>query len=181
MSKFPIILGSQPSNHSNINRLKRRLMLFLSICGLVLLASILVFMIPGKPTFAQGELPQGNSPETKIGLQDEATKDDDFHSVAACFAIPYGNLPQGKIMDHGDKGFYLPPNPDGPTLVDLGLYIIQITDIDELDNTFKLEGFMDLIWCDPSAAYDSQEIGTNRKIFLEEQALVAMIQDRPAR
>ncbi|MCB0224230.1 MAG: hypothetical protein KDI02_11105 [Anaerolineae bacterium] len=67
--------------------------------------------------------------------------------------------------------FAEPPNPDGPVLVDLGLYIIEITAINIADNTFHIEGFMDLIWCDPRLAYSVSQTGRHEEIFLEEDAL----------
>jgi hypothetical protein len=39
------------------------------------------------------------------------------------------------------------------------------------DNTFHMEGFLDLIWCDPRLAYTVAQTGRQEEIFLEEAAL----------
>jgi hypothetical protein len=66
--------------------------------------------------------------------------------------------------------FVTSPNPDGPTMVHIGLYVDQITEADESTNSFKLQGFLDLIWCDPRLAFDPSETGAEAEIFLEEDA-----------
>ena len=70
----------------------------------------------------------------------------------------------------GDATFVTSPNPNGPTLVHIGLYVDEITEVDESSNSFKLQGFLDLIWCDPRLAFDSTKTGTVVEIFLEEEA-----------
>ena len=75
-----------------------------------------------------------------------------------------------KVVHNKVATFVTPPNPDGPVTVDFGLYIIQVTDIDETSNTFRFEGFMDLIWCDPRNAFDPAERGVDKELFLEEGA-----------
>ena len=87
-----------------------------------------------------------------------------FAWTAACSNVPYGTVPEGTIKnlannDSAGDGitFAVPPNPDGPTLVSLGLYIVVITAISEIDNTFQIEGFLDLVWCDPRLAFDGNQ------------------------
>jgi hypothetical protein len=59
------------------------------------------------------------------------------------------------------------PNPDGATPVGIGLFVIEITEIDPSDNTFQVDGFLDLTWCDPRERFDSEETGFEKEIFLE--------------
>jgi hypothetical protein len=59
------------------------------------------------------------------------------------------------------------PNPDGATPVGIGLYVIEIADIDPSDNTFQVDGFLDLTWCDPRERFDPEETGVEKEIFLE--------------
>ncbi len=95
-------------------------------------------------------------------------------SVADCahvdYAIAEGGAPTEDQFDLEEAVFVTPPNPDGPTLTDLGLFIIEVTEVDAVGNTFQIEGFLDLIWCDPRVAFDPEEVGVVEKIFLEEDA-----------
>jgi len=69
-----------------------------------------------------------------------------------------------------DATFVMSPNPNGPTIVHIGLYVDQITEVDESANSYKLQGFLDLIWCDPRLAFDPTESKTKVKIFLKDDA-----------
>jgi Neurotransmitter-gated ion-channel ligand binding domain len=42
------------------------------------------------------------------------------------------------------------PPPAAPTLVAVGFFIVEVTEVDEVDNTFTIEVFMDNVWCDPN-------------------------------
>jgi len=50
------------------------------------------------------------------------------------------------------------------------MYVNQITEVDEGANSFKMQGFLDLIWCDPRLAFNPAETSTNVEIFLEDDA-----------
>jgi len=66
--------------------------------------------------------------------------------------------------------FVAAPHSTGPTLVHIGMYVDQITAVDESTNSFKMQGFLDLIWCDPRLTFDPSETGAKVKIFLEDDA-----------
>lgn len=89
-------------------------------------------------------------------------------SVASCDNKTY-NVPQIPDGVGSDEHFALPPNADGPVLADMGLYIEEIPTINEIDNTFTVEGLMDLVWCDPRLKYEDQGQGAY-ELFLEEDA-----------
>jgi hypothetical protein len=97
-------------------------------------------------------------------------------SIASCsernYRIPRETQGEETGETAGSEGpvFVTPPNPDGTTLVDLGLFIIEVTEINEVDNTFRIEAFMDLVWCDPREAFEPEETGVEEEIFLEEDA-----------
>ena len=63
-----------------------------------------------------------------------------------------------------------PPSETGPTLVDLGLYVIDISNIREIDNTVHVQGLLDLVWCDPRLAFDPDEAGVHEQEYLEHAA-----------
>jgi hypothetical protein len=95
-------------------------------------------------------------------------------SDARCSQVPYGSpdlahMPASGGQTHGAT-YVLPPNPNGPTIVDIGLHVMELTAIDESVNTYSIEGFLDIIWCDPREAFDPQETGVEVEFFLEENA-----------
>ncbi|MEB3274971.1 MAG: hypothetical protein VKJ85_14395 [Prochlorothrix sp.] len=100
-------------------------------------------------------------------------------SPAACPSVNYPAPTVPSVFDEASNlgsdysALYTsPPNSAGPTRVDTGLYVVSITNVDEIQNTFQVETFLDLVWCDPRLAYDpeSLEPGTDEKIFLEADA-----------
>ena len=113
--------------------------------------------VPPSPTAEPGHLPG----ETRAHI---------INSPSDCAQSGYRTV-ENLADDEGEGAtFAEPPNPDGPVLVDMGLYIIQITAINVADNTFRMEGFMDLVWCDPRLAYSAAETGRQEEIYLEEAA-----------
>lgn len=94
----------------------------------------------------------------------------EIESPAACSQAQYSlaAIPQQGEEDEIYFGF--PPNPDGPTLVGMGLFIDEISDINELDESFSVEAYMELIWCDPREAFDESEIGVTQKILVRNDA-----------
>jgi hypothetical protein len=95
-----------------------------------------------------------------------------LESVAACANVPYGTI-ETAMPHHASEEiehFVIPPNPDGAVLVDLGLFIEAITEIDPVSNTFRIEGFLDLVWCDPRESFNPEELGWHEKFFLEDDA-----------
>lgn len=89
-------------------------------------------------------------------------------SVASCDNKTY-NVPRVPAKPGSDEHFSIPPNADGPVLADMGLYIEEIPEVNEIANTFTIEGRMDLVWCDPRLKYE--DIGQGSfEIFLEEDA-----------
>lgn len=101
---------------------------------------------------------------TEISQIQEAARE----SIASCdnttYKVPH--IPEGM---EGDEHFAIPPNADGPVLADIGVYIEEIPVINEIDNTFTVEGLMDIVWCDPRLKYEDQGQGAY-EIFLEEDA-----------
>jgi hypothetical protein len=47
--------------------------------------------------------------------------------------------------------------PGAPTLVAVGLYIAEVTEVNEVENTFTIEVFMDNVWCDPNRPRSEQK------------------------
>ncbi|HEY5729436.1 MAG TPA: hypothetical protein VIS72_05255 [Anaerolineales bacterium] len=89
-------------------------------------------------------------------------------SVASCDNQTY-NVPLIPEKPGSEEHFAISPNADGPVLADMGLYIEEIPEVNEIANTFTVEGRMDLVWCDPRLKYVDQGQGAF-EIFLEEHA-----------
>ena len=95
--------------------------------------------------------------------------------TAACSAInpeilkKYKNEDQQKKFDFEEAVFVDPPNAKGATQVDIGLYVIDISNVNSVENTYRLEGLIDLVWCDPRLKSSSKE--KHNQIYLEEDAI----------
>jgi hypothetical protein len=48
--------------------------------------------------------------------------------------------------------------PGAPTLVAVGLFIVEVTEVNEVDNKFTIEGFMDQVWCDPTRGSEPEPL-----------------------
>lgn len=100
---------------------------------------------------------------------------EDLHvieSVAACAThstVPPAASPAPHTGSHAVS--VSPPSLTESTLVDLGLFIIDVSQVDAVENTFKIQGLLDLVWCDPRQAFDAAAAGVNEKIYLEQSAL----------
>jgi len=74
--------------------------------------------------------------------------------------------------DHGAGPVFVTP-PHMPTEVEIGMYLISLVEVsppNESFPTFKAEVFLDLEWHDPRLAFDKDEVGVDREVFLEHEA-----------
>jgi len=125
--------------------------------SILLLAIAISFVVLNRPHAARAG-------GTEKPYSQEAARE----SIASCDNKTY-NVPQVPEGTDAAEHFTLPPNADGPVLADMGLYIEEIPVINEIDNTFSVEGNLDLVWCDPRLKYDDQGQGAY-ELFLEEDA-----------
>ena len=84
------------------------------------------------------------------------------------------DLPLNELLIKLEKPpFVTTPNPFGQTVVDIGLYVYEIAHIDPAENTYVMEGFVDLVWCDPRLRFELNEsdpFDQRTHIFLEKDA-----------
>ena len=112
------------------------------------------------------------------GINNSGEHDPTEHLEASCSNVAYGKSVNEESLYANTKtksadifGSVVSPNPAGPVIVDLGLHIVELTQVDEVINTFTIEGFMDLVWCDPRMAYEAEnEEELGEKILLKEKA-----------
>eukprot|EP00980_Cylindrotheca_fusiformis_P011377 scaffold2638_cov114-Cylindrotheca_fusiformis.AAC.5 len=113
---------------------------------------------------------------------EQSTAGDSRVRFGSCGNVPYGNLvieeevdlrnlPINELMIHLDHPPYVsPPNPDGPVIVDIGVYVHGISDLDPGSNTFAMEGYLDLFWCDSRMKFNSSTAGRDSHTYLENDA-----------
>lgn len=106
------------------------------------------------------------------GSNESKEQDPTEHLEASCSNVTYGKSIKHFSKNTADKfGSVVSPNPTGQVIVDLGLHIVELTKVDEVTNTFNIEGFMDLVWCDPRMAYEvenGEEL--SERILLKDKA-----------
>lgn len=152
----------QPSTRSR--SLLRRLPWWL---GLVAIGVVLLW---GRGEAAPPEAPEAPAdPPVRIDRQPGACGPGAQASGRA--KADLSGLPLNELLLRLEKPtFVSPPRTDGPTTVGIALHVYEISDIDPATNTFAMEGYVDLLWCDPREAFDPGEIGVSREIFLEKDA-----------
>lgn len=110
--------------------------------------------------------------ETTASSDEQIPTHHALQSIAACTNVTYGSLNNIIEQDVSPEipHFVVPPNAEGPVLVDIGIFVKGFSDIDPVHNVFVVEGFIDMIWCDPREGFDPEELGWHEKIFLEDDA-----------
>ena len=80
---------------------------------------------------------------------------------ARCLLLPIGSIlaAMASIAIAAEEGPALggPPSGDGPLKVTLGFSVVNITEINEREETIEFEGAIYLSWMDPRLAYDSDD------------------------
>lgn len=67
---------------------------------------------------------------------------------------------QATAMDAG-----MPNPPASPTIVKVGIFLADIVDLDEVEETFQAEIIVGAEWMDPRLAFDPAEAGTDVKLY----------------
>jgi hypothetical protein len=107
---------------------------FLLICGTVAGMAVLAMLArpTGDPHIQEALVPGGETgTRTVTGSA--------LYEVAGCGA-------DAVLYEDEARGGSAPPGT--PTLVAVGLFITEVTEVNEVDNTFTIEVFMDNVWCD---------------------------------
>ncbi len=90
-------------------------------------------------------------------------------SPAACASVPYGS-PASATPDSEQTRNLLPPNPDGPTLVGLSFFVVNLREINPRTDSFDFHGYLKTTWCDPRLATDPVKEGARERVFTGEAA-----------
>jgi Neurotransmitter-gated ion-channel ligand binding domain len=121
---------------------------FLLICGTVAGIAVLAMLArpTGDPHVQEALVPGGEIRQARTVTGPALRK------RAGCEAVPYGNedgrQPSAEASSGSPTRGGSDP-PGAPTLVAVGLFIAEVTEVNEVENTFTIEIFMDNVWCDP--------------------------------
>jgi hypothetical protein len=127
---------------------------FLLICGTV--AGMAVLAMLARPTgdpHLEEALVSGGEIRTTPTISGGR-----LYKIAGCRAdaVTYdeegGRQLSGAGGERGERGTGQKRPPGAPTLVAVGLFIVEVTEVNEVDNTFTIEVFMDNVWCDSDRA-----------------------------
>jgi hypothetical protein len=83
--------------------------------------------------------------------------------IAICAVLGHG---PAFAQAPGDARAVTPPSENGPVDVTAGVYVIDISDISETDNTFQAEIDVIAFWNDPRLAFDAETEGTDRQVYI---------------
>lgn len=99
-----------------------------------------------------------------------------FLQVSPVFSQHLEELTHGSSSNSEIKHEPPPPPPASPTIVKVGLFIRQITDVDQISEDFTIEGFMEWVWDDPRHIFDEHEYGYEEKMFINEEVEALLYQ-----
>ncbi len=63
-----------------------------------------------------------------------------------------------------------PPDQSGPTPVNIGITLLDLFEVSEPEQSFRVRCYLSLKWMDPRLSFDSDEAKATRKVYLEEIA-----------
>jgi hypothetical protein len=119
----------------------------LLICGT--LAGMAVLAMLARPT-GDPHVEEALVPGGEIGRTRTVTGPA-LYRVAGCEAVN-GDDEGGRRPSPGGSAASRSPDrsapPGAPTFVAVGLFIAEVTEVNEVENTFTIEVFMDNVWCD---------------------------------
>ena len=81
-----------------------------------------------------------------MALPERAAADGD--SPAACSRVAYGRPAAAEPSPA------IAPNPDGPTVVGIGVFVTGLREIDAVRDDFRFRGYVRATWCDPRLAFE---------------------------
>jgi hypothetical protein len=124
---------------------------FLLICGTLAAMAVLAMLArpTGDPHREQALVPGGEIGRTPTISGRRLYRTAGCEADAVNYDDEGGRQLSGAAGQRGESGSGQKPSARGPTLVAVGLFIVEVTEVNEVDNTFTIEGFMDNVWCDP--------------------------------
>ena len=65
-----------------------------------------------------------------------------------------------------EQDLRLPPNPDQPTEIRVGLFVEDLRNIDAVQSSYNFRGVVTVTWCDPRLAFDAVAQGHTEKVYV---------------
>jgi len=59
-----------------------------------------------------------------------------------------------------------PPNASGPTRVGASIHVLELREIDPIQGSYVLRGYLRASWCDPRQAFDRAAEGADERIYI---------------
>jgi hypothetical protein len=59
-----------------------------------------------------------------------------------------------------------PPNASGPTRIGMAFRVLEIREIDPVQASYRLRGYVRTIWCDRRLAFDPAEMGVDERVYI---------------
>jgi hypothetical protein len=121
------------------------------------------------------ETDHGQDEETLVVAEDDANAEhhgDESHAEATPDGEQAHHDGQGEATAHTEEPKFVTP-PRKPTEVKIGIYVMALTRVDPpavAHPTFEVEAYLDLTWNDPRLAFDPDEVGVSKEVFLEHEA-----------
>jgi hypothetical protein len=100
-----------------------------------------------------------------VSLSGSADSTAQYAKIAARYSdlpTPIAILAQadtGETVTDAKRSLKSPPNVDKPTEVALGFYVLNLSHINQADETFDVTGFLYVTWKDKRLAFDPKEVG----------------------
>jgi hypothetical protein len=130
---------------------------FLLICGTVAGMAVLAMLArpTGEPHITEALVPGSEIGRTRTVTGPALRKEAGCEAEAVHYDDEGGRQPSaGASAASRTSGGSDPPGD--PTLVAVGLFITEVTEVNEVDNTFTIEIFMDNVWCDQNRPRQEQ-------------------------
>lgn len=89
-----------------------------------------------------------------------ACKNQLFSAIVVAFVLVVLGLSRASAIEAG-----MPNPPGSPTVVKVGVFIADVIELNEVDETFQAEIVVMAEWNDPRLAFDPDEAGTDVKLF----------------
>jgi hypothetical protein len=85
-----------------------------------------------------------------------------------CEHVPYGTPESAAAATPPEAGPQAPPNPDGPTLLGMAVFVHKLMGIDALASSYQFRGYVRTAWCDPRLSFDPTREGREERVYLRD-------------
>ncbi|MBW2382558.1 MAG: hypothetical protein JRG92_02935 [Deltaproteobacteria bacterium] len=84
--------------------------------------------------------------------------------LASATSCTKSDAPQADVPQGDDE--LSPPNLSGPTRIGMAFRVLEIRDIDPVQGSYSLRGYVRTSWCDRRLAFDADEQGVDERVYV---------------